>query len=160
MMTSRSEYRLVLRQDNANERLLPVGHKYGLVSDERYERFLKLKETLDAISKYGGEDGFITAENSQSGINLILRVACPVLSETEDEEEVRGLRAQIANALVSSVAELGIRVRNIDQLDQDGCIYLILYYNQIPLDKIEQTVRNMTENFRKAVQTVQNTIRI
>ena len=120
----------------------------------------KLKETLDAISKYGGEDGFITAENSQSGINLILRVACPVLSETEDEEEVRGLRAQIADALVSSAAELGIRVRNIDQLDQDGCIYLILYYNQIPLDKIEQTVRNMTENFRKAVQTVQNTIRI
>lgn len=48
MMTSRSEYRLVLRQDNANERLLPIGHKYGLVSDERYEKFLKLKETLDA----------------------------------------------------------------------------------------------------------------
>lgn len=40
MMTSRSEFRLLLRQDNAPERLLPIGHKVGLISDERYERFL------------------------------------------------------------------------------------------------------------------------
>lgn len=39
MMTSRSEYRLILRQDNAADRLLPVGHRIGLVSDERYEKF-------------------------------------------------------------------------------------------------------------------------
>lgn len=39
MMTSRSEYRLILRQDNAPERLLPIGHKVGLVSDERFELF-------------------------------------------------------------------------------------------------------------------------
>ncbi len=40
MMTSRSEYRLLLRQDNAPDRLLPIGHKVGLVSDERYKRFM------------------------------------------------------------------------------------------------------------------------
>ncbi len=39
MMTSRSEYRLILRQDNAPDRLLPIGHKVGLVSDERFEQF-------------------------------------------------------------------------------------------------------------------------
>ncbi len=39
MMTSRSEYRLILRQDNAPERLLPIGHEVGLVSDERFEIF-------------------------------------------------------------------------------------------------------------------------
>lgn len=47
MMTSRSEYRLLLRQDNANERLIPVGHKFGLVSDERYRKFLDRKEMLE-----------------------------------------------------------------------------------------------------------------
>lgn len=47
MMTSRSEYRLLLRQDNANERLIPVGHKFGLVLDERYRKFLDRKEMLE-----------------------------------------------------------------------------------------------------------------
>lgn len=51
MMTSRSEYRLLLRQDNANERLIPVGHKFGLVSDERYRKFLDRKEMLEKESE-------------------------------------------------------------------------------------------------------------
>lgn len=46
MMTSRSEYRLILRQDNAPERLLPIGHEIGLVSDERYRRFEQDSEIL------------------------------------------------------------------------------------------------------------------
>lgn len=69
MMTARSEYRLLLRQDNADIRLTPKAHEIGLVSDERYERFCEKLRLINAEIKRVEN----TSVSPTCGINEILK---------------------------------------------------------------------------------------
>ena len=92
MLTSRSEYRLLLREDNADMRLMPIGHKVGLVSDERYNRLLEKKEHIEReikriekvniapseeLNKYLEEQG---TDGIHNGIKLAQLIRRPQLS--------------------------------------------------------------------------------
>ena len=80
MMTSRSEYRLLLRQDNADERLTPIGHAIGLISEERYQAFCRKQEKIRAEVE------------RVSGIVVSPKVANPLLQKYQSTPVKTGIR--------------------------------------------------------------------
>jgi len=76
MFTSRAEYRILLRQDNADARLTPIGYKLGLATKERYDRLLEKQQRVDEIIKYLKE----TNVNPETINGLLLEKETPEIS--------------------------------------------------------------------------------
>ncbi len=132
MMTSRAEYRLYLRQDNADLRLTPIGHKIGLVSPERYNRFTeKVKLVEEELQRLRGTiipanevvNDFLNRHGSTkivSGIKLYELLKRPeieyaFLSEIGQDAK---LSKEIIEQVSISIKYEGYLKRQMNQIDQ------------------------------------------
>lgn len=136
MLTSRSEYRLLLRQDNADERLTPIGHKIGLIDDEQFARFNKKQELIrDEKTRLEGLKIPATDENNQilakyeehldRGIRaseLLKRpnITYKVLKELDDSTRVLNIPKDVYEQIDVIVKYDGYIKRQQEQVDQAG----------------------------------------
>ncbi len=129
MMASRAEYRLFLRQDNADERLTSYGYEIGLISEERYRMFLAKRDSIKAEIKRLSETYLSPSEAltavmlrlgstpPATGISLADLIKRPQIRYT-DLAEVDGARPNLEPAVVFSV-EVAIKYEGYLKLEKD-----------------------------------------
>ena len=163
MMTSRSEYRLLLRQDNADLRLREIGHQVGLISDEQYEALLlKKKQIEDEIERLKNSpigankrtQAFLESHNSstlKTGSNLAEILCRPeityeILADLDDNRE--SLSADVIEQVEIEIKYEGYIKRQISQVNQ----YKKMENKLIPADIDYDDVSSLRKEARQKLK--------
>lgn len=134
MMTSRAEYRLLLRQDNADQRLTKIGHEIGLISDERYQKFVEKEKIISEEIERLKHVNVGTSENVQvllekygstpltSGSTLAELIRRPELNyqllEPIDEQRPEKFSQEIIDQIDINIKYEGYISRQMKQVEQ------------------------------------------
>ena len=165
MLTSRSEYRLLLRQDNADERLTPTGHKIGLVDDAQFERFNnKMRMIAEERARLEGlkipateEVNSILAKYSEhidhgmKASDLLKRpnVTYKIIKELNEQTSALNLDKEVYEQVEVLIKYEGYIKRQEEQVDNAGKLEKFVIPDNIDYSKIEHISSETKEKLNK-----------
>jgi tRNA uridine 5-carboxymethylaminomethyl modification enzyme len=138
MFTSRAEYRLLLREDNADIRLTAKGHDIGLVDEQRWKKFNQKLEAIELERQRLKSTWVYPAHGSTEALNTILKN--PVTKENTLEDLIR--RPEMTYKILMQIPEFGPEIDNKQAAEQVEIQIKYAGYIERQKDEIAKTLRN------------------